>query len=402
MLAKPPAAHGPSRLPGLLLGRSAAQRQLVTPTLVSFALHVAYCGSHLLAHALGLVSLQATAWLMSLYLGQSLVFYGLVRSGLSRRLGRDPALTQAQMAVAMVSLACTYLTLDGGRGALVSMPLLMLMFGAFGLPPRQTLQMAAGALLSLGLTIAWCAWQAPNHWARGVEVYHLGLALINLSAATALALRLSQLVQRLRSQREELKTALARIQAMATRDALTGLSNRHHLHEVLDIERQRCAREGLVFCVGLFDLDLFKTINDRHGHATGDRVLRDFAAVAGAEARALDTLGRWGGEEFLLVLAHTRKDDAQQVMERIRRAVQAGALGGLPAGAVTVSGGLAQYRPGEALEVMLERADQGLYAAKAQGRNQVLVLAQPDAPDDAATEATAEAASRSPVALTAD
>lgn len=350
----------------------------MAPTLISLGLHLCYCGSHLFAHSMGLVSQRALWGLIALYLGQSVAFYGLVRSGLSRRLGSDPALTQAQLYASMLSMVLTYTTLDGGTGVLVGQPLMMLMFGAFALTPRQTRRMAVASMACLLPTIAWCSWRAPTLAARHAELYHLALACINLSAATALALRLSGVMKRLRQQRAEIKSAMAQIQAMAVSDQLTGLSNRHHLHERLAVEHDRAERSGVPLCVGLFDLDSFKSINDTHGHATGDQVLRDFAAQVRAQSRSTDVVGRWGGEEFLILLPGSTLADARTVMDRLRLAVQAASMGALPAGGVTVSGGVAQHRPGESIDLALDRADQGLYAAKVQGRNRVCAQPMPE------------------------
>lgn len=360
----------------MLLGRKPAEQAIIIQTLASLMLHVIYSGILVYAHLLGMVSLQATLWLIAVYLGQSAIFYALIRSGISRHLGDDPALTQAHIFVSLIGMAASYLTMSGGQGVLITMPMMMMMIGAFALTPKQTIQTAAIAVSSLLLVIAWCAWDAPTTVERNVQLYYFIMALVNLSVSAALAHRLSQMMGRLRRQREEIKAAMKKIQVLASQDQLTGLSNRHHLHELLGIERQRFEQEGTPFCVGLFDLDLFKSINDNHGHARGDQVLREFADLVKAQIRGPDIVGRWGGEEFLVVMPNTILSESIMVMEKVRLALCHAAVGRLPPGAVTVSGGVAEYVRHEALDTMLERADQGLYASKAQGRN--LVIAAPE------------------------
>ncbi len=367
-------------LADLLVGRPGPVRTASLQTLLALALLCVYCAAQALTVGLGLSRPGTSAWLMAMYLGQGLMFYGLVRSGLSLRLSRDPALTRPQMLVAMTTLVLAYTTLEDGRGALVSMPVLVLMFGALGLTPRQTLQMGGAAAVSLTVAIGWTAWHAPSPKGHSAELLHLAVGAINIGCATALAYRISQLVHRLRQQKVELQAALLQIQAMATRDELTGLSNRRHLHELLTLEVERARREGAPFCVGLLDLDLFKRINDQYGHVVGDRVLRGFGEVARGHARVLDVLGRWGGEEFLIIMANRSLREATPVMERVRRAVAAAAVGGMPQGLVTVSAGLVQFKPGEPITLTLERADRGLYAAKAAGRNCVYVVGDGNTP----------------------
>ncbi|MFC4638773.1 GGDEF domain-containing protein [Deinococcus hohokamensis] len=149
-------------------------------------------------------------------------------------------------------------------------------------------------------------------------------------------------------------------------DVLTGVANRRQLTQWLAARLDR-APEPL--CVILLDLDRFKQVNDTYGHDTGDEVLRAAAAAIGTSLRRGTLFGRWGGEEFLVILPGAALAEAQGVAERIRLGV-AGASYPLPV-QVTVSLGVAQAQDGERPEGVLRRADQALYAAKHAGRNQV-------------------------------
>ncbi|MDG4867451.1 sensor domain-containing diguanylate cyclase [Guyparkeria sp. 1SP6A2] len=166
-----------------------------------------------------------------------------------------------------------------------------------------------------------------------------------------------------------------RLEAMATTDRLTGAANREAL-EVLFGQAQRLARrhDQPVSIINL-DIDHFKTINDRHGHQAGDRVLRGLVETVSAQIREADTLCRWGGDEFLILLPDADAEHARLTAERIRDAVAR--HNRLPASeeSLTVSQGVAQCRPDESLDNVINRADQALYQAKRSGRDRVAVAA---------------------------
>ena len=146
------------------------------------------------------------------------------------------------------------------------------------------------------------------------------------------------------------------------------------MHDLLDLEHRRSQRSGRPLLLAQLDIDHFKRINDTHGHATGDRALQAFASTVRSNVRSTDVLARWGGEEFVLMLAETDPGGARDLLDRIRLAVAAMEMP-LANGTLrmTVSVGLAQHQPGDTVEQTLERADQALYAAKSQGRNRVVV-----------------------------
>lgn len=160
-----------------------------------------------------------------------------------------------------------------------------------------------------------------------------------------------------------------RLERDANTDILTGLPNRRFLQAQLDGEFERASRYGRTFSVALLDLDHFKRVNDTLGHAVGDATLQEVARLLVGGARTLDTTGRWGGEEFLLLLPELSLGAAGEVAERFRRLIE-----GHPFAhgqALTASVGVAEYRRGEGLEGLLARADAALYRAKTQGRNRV-------------------------------
>jgi diguanylate cyclase (GGDEF)-like protein len=168
---------------------------------------------------------------------------------------------------------------------------------------------------------------------------------------------------------------VAQVEQLVTRDALTGLVNRKQMQELLEREALRQARSGRAFCVVLVDLDHFKRINDQHGHPVGDEVLCAFARAAQAGLRETDTIARWGGEEFLLLMRETDPEPAGQVaVERLRQTIAAMRPSqAVPSLRFTFSAGVAQHRNGEPLAQTIAAADRALYAAKAAGRNRVVL-----------------------------
>ncbi len=173
---------------------------------------------------------------------------------------------------------------------------------------------------------------------------------------------------------DRLHSTIQETLAMAVTDPLTGLYNRRYAdnHLAALVARHQPGRHSLAAMV--LDLDRFKRINDTHGHAAGDRVLREFARRLGENVRGVDLVARIGGEEFLVVMPDIPPSHAERVAERIRTAVEDGPfpLGdGDPYLPVTVSVGLAFLRPGETGPGLIERADGALYASKSGGRNMV-------------------------------
>ena len=153
------------------------------------------------------------------------------------------------------------------------------------------------------------------------------------------------------------------MQSLALSDALTGLPNRRALDDVLPREMARALRTASPLCLAIIDIDHFKAYNDTYGHLAGDAVLRDCAAAWDSQLRGEDTILRFGGEEFLVVLPECGADDATEIVERLRAATAA---------RQTCSAGLAMWRPGETVDDLVGRADQALYEAKESGRDRLV------------------------------
>ncbi|TCJ14658.1 diguanylate cyclase [Parasulfuritortus cantonensis] len=176
---------------------------------------------------------------------------------------------------------------------------------------------------------------------------------------------------RIAAQQQRIVSQNRELAELSVTDALTGASNRLGLMARLNELASSAQRFKLVLSVMLLDLDHFKEVNDRHGHPAGDQVLKRFVAILRDNVRAADIVGRWGGEEFLIVAPHIGLDSAAQLAEKLRGLIESADLG--PGIRITASIGVAEYRANESLDDLIARADQALYAAKAGGRNRVEV-----------------------------
>jgi len=173
-------------------------------------------------------------------------------------------------------------------------------------------------------------------------------------------IRAFMLMQELRKKKEELEK-------MAVTDSLTALFNRRHIYDRLRQEAEKVERYSSKFSILMFDIDFFKRINDLHGHQFGDIVLRKVADAIKQSIRNVDIAGRYGGEEFLIILPEIQIKGAVTVAERIRSTVEKTDTG-VPDLKVTVSGGAAEYLNGD-VEELVKKADKLMYEAKESGRN---------------------------------
>jgi diguanylate cyclase (GGDEF)-like protein len=192
------------------------------------------------------------------------------------------------------------------------------------------------------------------------DAVHAFFSFVN--CIMGLSIGLAVLWLALWTQRHELQT-------LAFSDALTGLMNRRAFDEMIEREMRR-HRRGEPLVLLLIDIDSFKAINDEYGHLVGDEVIRQVGRVLQANSRADDTVSRYGGEEFVMLLRDLRLDRAEAIAERLR--MQIAGIGGQPeAIGVTVSIGLAVHDPGDTFASFLKRSDDALYCAKRSGRNRV-------------------------------
>jgi diguanylate cyclase (GGDEF)-like protein len=323
-----------------------------------------------IAHLLGFVErgpvLAATAMIVAV--NGSL--YVLFRTRLNERF-RDPSLTWPQVLLGNVVLMYVVYYFDNDRGLALMMCLVILAFGSFRFSTRQFFLAAGCVLAGYAAVINLLMWMKPQAIDVWREAFQwIALAMV-LPCFAAVGGRLSELRQRLRRANEELTSALAMIQKMATHDTLTALPNRALFNEALDHAVAQAERHGRSLAVFFVDLDRFKLINDTLGHGVGDRVLREAAVRLTSAVRASDLVARLGGDEFVLLVEDYV--DAVEVAE-----IAAKLLAGFKRTfsidghelALSASIGISTY-PEDGLDgpTLLSNADIAMYRAKEQGRN---------------------------------
>ncbi|MEN4046089.1 sensor domain-containing diguanylate cyclase [Sulfurimonas sp. NWX367] len=160
------------------------------------------------------------------------------------------------------------------------------------------------------------------------------------------------------------------LKKLATIDSLTEIYNRYKIDDAINIEIQRYKRYKEPFCILMFDIDHFKVVNDTYGHDIGDRVLKALSRLVLKHIRKTDIFGRWGGEEFVVILENTTKEKAVVIAEKIRKRVEAYTID--KKYKITISIGVAEYQEPQTREELVKKADDALYRAKQNGRNQVV------------------------------
>ena len=365
----------------LLLPRDPIQQSRLKVWAASAMSFVLFSVVQMVEVSFGLMDRGASDALIAAMATMAVFFYALFRSGLNLRIGRDPGLTLPQLVIGCSLSVWSYAVTGPARGAILLILVSTLMYGMFALTSRQSRCLAAAALAGLAAVMLWRAHTDPAGYPWRLEVVHFLFAAIVMWTMASLSEQLSALRAKLGRQAKELKQAMAQLKLLATRDELTQIHNRRHMNELMALEARQHERSGAPMCVALLDIDLFKAINDRHGHAAGDKVLQHFARAAQEVLRSSDLLCRWGGEEFLVLFPDTPVDLAQVALERLHQRLAGEEIEALgPGRRLSFSAGLTAWVAGEALEATTERADQAMYAAKSAGRNRTSVVFASAAP----------------------
>ncbi|RRS04623.1 GGDEF domain-containing protein [Aquabacterium soli] len=362
------------RLGELLLGTEPRLRGRLTMCLLANSLYLGW----LLFIALfivprGLVSPGVGQFLMAHQLIALITFYPLVRSGLTHHWS-DPGLVLPQIAWACLALVVGYAVSPIGRAVSLQTMSLIVVFGFLSLRPRAAVWTGIGMICMLLGMLVWCILSRQENFEPRLQTLIIVTTCFILALLTWQSHGFAMRRKRMSADRKALAAALQEVEVLMQHDTLTGLYNRQHLQTRLEAERERARAGGHRFCVALIDLDHFKLINDRHGHAMGDHVLVAFARQAQAVLRETDTIARWGGEEFLILLPDTEPvDKAGIALRRLQASLRGAPISDAePNMRVTFSAGVAEWAKGESIEQLLDRADAALYDAKRQGRDRAV------------------------------
>jgi len=304
----------------------------------------------------GALAVRPFAIAAGIVLASMAAFYFVFRSGLNLR-ARDRSLTVPMMLAAICVVTYALYHLGAMRTVFLLIYPMIMFFGVLRLGTRALLLVGAFTMCAYALVVGLPAPQPAQLDPKTIEVLR-GLVLATVLVwFSFMGGYVHDLRQRLRE---------------SGYDRLTRIYNRGRVLDMLTHEKIRCDRGAGPLCVCLLDIDEVKDINDTQGHRCGDLALQSVAEIARNELRAIDFIGRYGGDEFLLVLIQTGQDGARECAERIRgRIALSASIENDLRRPITVSCGVTQLRQDESLQDTLHRADAALYRAKTAGRNRV-------------------------------
>ncbi len=349
--------------------RAARRRQMIDLIGVSYAIDAAIL---MLYACAGTIPVMIGPAYAACGLALATIFIALSETGFNDRF-KDHYLTihQASASVLLMQLFA-YGVPDVGLMFLVTL-FVVCGFCSLRANPRQNAMI--WIIATAGLVALFLFTDRPPALPHGTPLERAATMLVFVSAlgrCMFIGIFSVRLRQALYQRGQQLKEACKRIEELAELDELTGALNRRCIMRALDEEIARAARARTPLSIALIDLDWFKRINDSLGHPAGDEVLRTFSIALFANLRNIDKFGRYGGEEFLLVLPNTTRDEAAPLVERLRAIVSELDWSAFSTGmAVTISAGIATVAVEDSSDAILARADSALYAAKARGRNRV-------------------------------
>jgi len=353
-----------------ILGKHPHLRSRVKMGLLAIIVYLCWIVMHLSSALLGWISFSTAALLICHHVVGMVAFYPWVRSGYSARF-QDSGLVQAQIMYGASASVLGYALNPKLGAALLQVLCFIHLFGMFTLRRRQLLITGCTTIVMLLTMLGISGLVHPSGFVFGAEANKIGFSCFTIGLITWMSILHSQRRGRLSKQKRRLAIAVQQYNELVTRDALTGLYNRKHMYELLNRERIRQRQTGKRFSLALIDLDHFKQINDTHGHTVGDEVLRSFAQTALATLRETETIARWGGEEFLVLMPETLSEqNARHGIDRLHEQVAMLApSASVPSLRVTFSAGISLDDHQLSIDQVIECADRALYAAKKAGRN---------------------------------
>ena len=296
----------------------------------------------------------------------------LSETGFTERFQDHYFVTPQLMVSVAIMLAFTYIAPAVGVMFLCTL-FVVFHFGSLRSTPQQTTMVWTATAFGLAVLFLWT--DKPISMPHGSYLERfatMSVFVLTIGRCMFLGMFSNSMRQSLYKSGQKLREAYKRIEELAELDELTGSFNRRCIMRMLEDEIIRAHRTNTPCSIALIDLDWFKRINDAYGHPTGDEVLRTFAITVFANIRNIDRFGRYGGEEFLLVLPDTSNDVAARILDRLRTIIADLDWSAFSPGMkVTISAGVATLAADENSDTFLARADSALYAAKARGRDRI-------------------------------
>jgi len=334
----------------------------------------ALCALLLIGAWVGTMPWSSVLWVCAFCVVAHTALYAVLHCPFAAR-WTEPTGALAHLVVGFGVVMLCYAMLPAFRSTALQVFFLIIAFDAARLSRRQI-------VTASGLTVCGLALPSVNAWLFDSEGQTLQTELLNFAMAVAYlpalvgighVVRKAQ--QRQRQQNVALEAAHAQLRTLSEHDVLTGATNRRQAMVLFEHAQARQRQTLQPQSVCMLDIDFFKQINDSHGHAVGDRVLRGVAELAQHSLGGAHTVARWGGEEFLVLMPDTPVAAAVQAMDQLRERLRGHdwpAVAGVAHLRVDVSVGVYGIEPGDSLGQALERVDLALYAAKQRGRGRVV------------------------------
>lgn len=304
-----------------------------------------------------ILSMKNTLMLTGVVIFINFCFFIIFRTGLNEKF-KDKSLTMPQMSVGILVVMIVIYFIDQVRGAFLLLYIVTLSFGVFRLKTKQFLKITIFIIATYAFIVFLMVKLQPFRINPRVEIIRLVIISVVFTWFSVIGGYINKLHKK--------------IEEMATIDELTKIFNRRKLFSILDREVEVSNRGGSPFCILMVDIDDFKRINDQYGHQIGDIVLKRVAQKMKENLRKCDYIGRYGGEEFLLILSYPTLDNALICSERLRCLIDNMEIETICGKIhVSISIGATIYNPGELIETTLSRADNALYKAKTTGKNRI-------------------------------
>jgi diguanylate cyclase len=316
----------------------------------------------------GLVDTPTLAGAVGFVLISSIAFYTLISSGWNIRL-REPSMTLPLTMTAIATMLVVMFFAPATQIIYAPFTFGAMAFSALRLSGRTLMAIGLCAVLGNCVVVALHYLLQDNQASLQLELLHLLVLAVTLPVFALLAIRIRSLSHALASAGAKIES----IEKSAQRDPLTGCYNRKFVFAKLEELRRKADQNDQPLCLAVLDIDHFKDVNDTVGHLGGDAVLRSFSQLCSGAVRDDDVFGRYGGEEFLLILPATSLLSAQDTCERIRALVERHHWRMPGHNPVTVSIGVTRYAAPESALEFFSRTDAAMYAAKQGGRNQVVI-----------------------------
>ncbi len=306
-------------------------------------------------------------------IGINAFLYLIFRTGLNKKF-TDPSLTFTQMVIAALTAMMGIYYTDNIRGIMLVAYIVTILFGVFRFNIIQYFIFTIFSVTCYGTVIILLLNNHPDTITLQVEILQLVVFATVLTWFSMVGSYMRKIREKLSATNYRLNNALNTIRELAIHDDLTRAYNRRQMYEELKKEKAKADRSGGIFSIALFDLDHFKKINDTYGHLKGDDVLKYLIHSISHEIREIDSISRYGGEEFVIIMNGTDAKGAEECAFRIKSRIENLKFPGFADSfRITISTGITTYHPVESIDELIARSDSAMYKAKSMGRNQVVI-----------------------------